>query len=198
MVLQLVAHHGALQHCLQGVLIPFLPEPAEFKVSRSDHKCQLFVSIPQQLVDAVCQTLGKLSLLFIKNQVLSQRPRCSIGKFGIIGTFPNPSFRPKSTRRHLGWGDEHRQEHLGAKPQRPCSTAPLPSSSQYDSSATSHMGKVILLMVSIFCPYLYLWPRGKHLSHTQVPDLFEILGHQILFTRHIPPYMASCSFQGSV
>ena len=69
---------------------------------------------------------------------------------------------------------------------------------RYDSSATSHMGKVILLMVSIFCPYLYLWPRGKHLSHTQVSDLFEILGHQILFTRHIPPYMASCSFQGSV
>ena len=110
-------------------------------------KCQLFVSIPQQLVDAVCQTLGKLSLLFIKNQVLSQRPRCSIGKFGTIGTFPNPSFRhvpPKiypKTSRMRRWASSRTSWSQASKSHvvRPhCQVHP-----RYDSSATSHMGKVI-------------------------------------------------------
>ena len=184
---------------LQGVLIPFLPEPAEFQVSRSDHKCQLFASLLQQLVDAVCQTLGKLSLLFIKNQVLSQRPRCSIGKFGTIWNLSKPIVPPNiypKTSRMRRWASSRTSWRQASK--GPCSTAPLPN----------YIPDMIHLQQKLdgksdFCLWLVSFvhifgQEGKHLSHTQVSDLFDILGHQILFIRHIPPYMALCSFQGSV
>ena len=126
MVLQLVAHHGALQHFFAGCFDTFSPRtgwiPKYHAVITSVNFLFHFFNNWSMLsaklwADSVYSSL--------KIRFSHRDPRWSIGNFGTIGTFRNPSFRPKSTRRHLGWGDEHRQEHLGAKPQRPCSTAPI-------------------------------------------------------------------------